>query len=378
MIRAEGRAMAAEHIPFGDLGREVREIRREVDAAVARVFDRGWFVLGGEGEAFEGEFAAFVGAEHAVGCGNGTDAITLALRALGLGPGDEVITVANTCVPTAAGIRDAGCELRLVDCDPRTLQMNPEALRRAITPSTGAVVPVHLYGSTPDMEAVQGICSEAGVPIVEDCAQAHGAAFDGRNAGTWGALSCWSFYPSKNLGAYGDGGAVATDDSALAERLRMLRNYGQRVRYHHDEEGRNSRLDEVQAAVLRAKLRHLPSWNDRRRALAARYEERLAGATTLVEVPERCTPVRHLFPVRVATERRDAVRARMQELGVDTQIHYPIPLHRQKAYAHLFAGESYPAAEAAAGELISLPLYPQLDVEEIDRVVDVFLESIES
>jgi dTDP-4-amino-4,6-dideoxygalactose transaminase len=368
-----------EVIPFGDLAREAREIRDEIDEAVARVLDRGWFVLGREGEAFEEEFAAHLGARHAVGCGNGTDAITLALRAFGLGPGDEVITAANTCVPTAAGIRDAGCELRLVDCDPDTLQMDAAALARAVTPKTRAVVPVHLYGSCPDMEAVMEVCGRAGLAVVEDCAQAHGAEVGGRRAGRWGALSAWSFYPSKNLGAYGDGGAVTTDDDALAERLRRLRNYGQRVRYYHDEEGRNSRLDEMQAAVLRVKLRHLDRWNERRRRLADIYGESLeGGGARAPRLTDTCVPARHLYPVRVPAARRDRIRDELKRRGVETQIHYPVPVHRQRAYAGMFAGAEFPAAERAAAELVTLPLYPQMEEAQVRRAAAALREITEA
>jgi dTDP-4-amino-4,6-dideoxygalactose transaminase len=364
-------------VPFGDLALEVREIRAEVDKAIARVLTRGWFVLGQEGEAFERDFAAFLGAGFAIGCGNGTDAITLALRALGLGSGDEVITVANTCVPTAAGIRDAGCALRLVDCDPITLQMDADALQSAITPSTKAVVPVHLFGSSPDMREIRRICQSAGVPIVEDCAQAHGAQSGGRPAGRWGDLSAWSFYPSKNLGAYGDGGAVVTDDPALADRVRRLRNYGQRVRYYHDEEGRNSRLDELQAAILQVKLRQLDQWNARRRQLAELYTAHLNESPIgIPRVRDDCVSARHLYPIRIANEGRDQIREALKRHGIDAQIHYPVPIHRQKAYLAEFQGHRFPAAEQAAGELLSLPLYPQLADEQVQRVASVLLESL--
>lgn len=365
-----------EKILFGNLGREVEEIRNEIDEAINRVLARGWFVLGTEGEEFESEFATFLAAKYAIGCGNGTDAITLSLRALNVGEGDEVITVANTCVPTAAGIRDAGCRLRLVDCDPATLQMSADALECALTPATRAVVPVHLYGSCPDMGRITAICRRAGVPIIEDCAQAHGASVDGRMAGRWGDLSAWSFYPSKNLGAYGDGGAVTTDDPMLAEKLRRLRNYGQRVRYYHDEEGRNSRLDEMQAAILRVKLRHLERWNARRREIAETYETLLEGSTVRVpQLSNKCISVRHLFPVRVPSERRDAVREDLKEQGIDTQIHYPVPIHLQKAYAPMFQGKRYPVAEEAAGELLTLPLYPQMNDAQVQRVTAALREN---
>ncbi len=355
-------------VRFGDLALEVDEIRAEIDEAVDRVLTRGWFVLGAEGESFESEFATWLGAEHAVGCGNGTDAITLALQALGIGAGDEVITVVNTCVPTAAGIRGAGCTLRLVDCDPRTLQIESAMVEAAITSRTRAVVAVHLYGNSPDMQALTEVCGRAGVALVEDCAQAHGTKFDGRSAGTWGVISAWSFYPSKNLGAYGDGGAVVTHDADLADRVRRLRNYGQRVRYYHDEEGRNSRLDEIQAAVLRVKLRHLGRWNEQRRHLAGRYEELLPLAVTVPLVHAGSVSSRHLFPVLVSASRRDALREELSREGIETQIHYPVPLHRQKAYMDMFVGASYRHGEDAAARLITLPLFPQLPEESVEFV----------
>jgi dTDP-3-amino-3,4,6-trideoxy-alpha-D-glucose transaminase len=357
-------------VPFGDLRREVEEIGSEVSAAIDRVMESGWFVLGEEVERFEQEFAAWLGVRQVVACGNGTDAITLALRALDLPSGAAVVTVTNTCVPSAAGIRDAGCSLRLVDCDPRTLQMDPQKLDDALSAGAAAVLPVHLFGSSPDLRAIREICDRRGVPMVEDCAQAHGGALRGIKAGTWGRLSAWSFYPSKNLGAYGDGGAVATDDSSIAAQLRQLRNYGQTVRYHHDREGRNSRLDEMQAAILRVKLRHLDRWNARRAAIAERYDTAFGALAVAIE--EGCSPSRHLYPVRCAASanERDAIRSKLLTRGVATQIHYPIPIHQQKAYAAMFAGCSFPVAEAACNSILSLPLFPQLDPAEVDYVID--------
>lgn len=290
-------------------------------------------------------------------------------------------TVTNTCVPTAVGIRATGCELKLVGCDADTLQMDAAQLKLAITERTRAVVPVHLYGACPDMEAIASVCREAKGPMVEDCAQAHGASWAGKAAGRWGIMSAWSFYPSKNLGAYGDGGAVATDDAAMAQAINRLRNYGQRVRYHHDEEGRNSRLDEIQAAILRAKLGHLSRWNEQRRALAAVYDHELAGAGAAVRipmVPAACVSACHLYPVRVEAARRDAVRDAMQERGVATQIHYPVPIHRQKAYAASFEDASFPAAEAAAGELLTLPLFPQMTPEQARQAAAALVEVLSS
>ena len=361
-------------VPFGDLARETAELGAALHDTVSRVLTRGWFVLGPELESFEETFAQLCGVRHAVGCGNGTDAITLALRALGLGGGDEVITVANTCVPTAAGIRAAGCTIRLVDCDARTLQMDVPALETAITSRTRAVVPVYLYGSAPDMRSIAEICDRKRVALVGDCAQAHGTSFHGVGAAQYGQLSTWSFYPSKNLGAYGDGGAVLTDDPALATRLRMLRNYGQSRRYHHDVEGSNSRLDELQAAILSLKLPKLELWNERRRTIAAMYGDALGEVVQIPPLEPGTTSSRHLFPIRVPSARRDAIRDSLGAAGIGTQIHYPIPLHRQRAYADSFANLSFQNAEAAAGELISLPLFPQLRDEEVHAVIDAVRE----
>ncbi len=355
--------MHAQPIPFGDLAREVAEIGGEIDAALGSVLRRGRFILGEEVAAFEREFATWIGATNAVGCASGTEAIALALLALGVGPGDEVIVPTNTCVPTATGVSMAGARPVPVDVLPDTLMIDPDAVRRALGSHTKAIVPVHLYGGPADMGALLAL----GVPIVEDCAQAHGTRYSGRAAGTIGALSCFSFYPSKNLGAYGDAGAVCTSDPELADRVRRLRHYGQSSRYVHDEEGLNSRMDEIQAAVLRVKLRHLDAWNARRRALAQLYETHLSGVTPIV-ITAGGESVHHLFPV--LTSRRDGLQAHLDARGVQTLIHYPIPLHLQPCYSHWGLGRgSFPVAERAAERLLSLPLFPQLEDREARRVV---------
>ena len=264
-------------IPFVELQSQFRQIEGEVRAAINRVLERSWYILGEEGAAFEREFAAWVGSTHAVGVGSGTDAIHLALRAAGVGYGDEVITVANTCVPTIAGIGASGATPVLVDAHPETLTLDPAMLPDALTDRTRAIVAVHLYGHPCDMDPIVAFASANGLTVLEDCAQAHGARYKGRTCGTLGHLAAFSFYPSKNLGAYGDGGAVTTSDPALDAALRKLRNYGEETRYHHVLPGFNSRLDEIQAAVLRVKLPHVEAWNAQRRALARRYEEVLAG-----------------------------------------------------------------------------------------------------
>lgn len=355
--------MQAPAIPFGDLSREVAELGPELDAAVRAVLARGRFILGDEVAAFEGDFGAYVGAAHAVGCASGTEALALALRALDVGPGDEVLLPANTCVPTATGIRMTGATPVPVDVLPDTLLLDPDAARRALGPRTKAIVPVHLYGGPADLAPLVAL----GPPVVEDCAQAHGARYRGRSVGTWGALACWSFYPSKNLGAYGDAGAVTTGDAALAARVRRLRQYGRSSRDRHDEEGLNSRMDELQAAVLRLKLRRLDGWNARRRALAAYYVRALPGLRTPA-VTAGGEAAHHLHPVLV--ERRDALRAHLAARGVQTLVHYPVPLHLEPCYAGWgFGPGAFPVAEAAAARVLSLPLFPQLADDEARAVV---------
>jgi len=354
--------MSTRAVPFGDLAREYAAIRAEIDAALGAVLARGRFVLGEEGEAFEREFAAWLGIEHAVGCASGTEAIALALLALGVGAGDEVVLPANTCVPTATGIRMTGARPVPADVDRATLQLDPAAVRRVVGSRTKAIMPVHLYGAPADLAPLL----ELDVPIVEDCAQAHGTRYRGRRAGTFGILASFSFYPSKNLGAYGDAGAVTTADPRLAERLRMLRQYGQRTRDVHELEGMNSRLDEVQAAILRVKLRHLDAWNGRRREIAQTYARELQG----VEVPQVTAggeSAHHLFPV--LTDRRDQLMTHLSRRGVTTLVHYPVPIHLHPSYRHWGLGTgSFPVAETAARRVLSLPLFPQLTDEEVLRV----------
>jgi len=357
----------SEGVPFMELAREVAAIRPEIDAAIARVLDSGWFILGNELTRFEVAFADVLGVGHAVGVGNGTDAVALALEAVGVGRGDEVITVPNTAEPTAAAIAELGATPVFVDIDAETMMMDPEQLSAAITDRTAAIVPVHLFGHPAPMEA---ILAEAGaIPVVEDCAQAMGARLGGRSVGTFGRVASFSFYPSKNLGAYGDGGAVVTDDAGLDDRLRLLRNYGQRVRYRHELPGHNSRLDELQAAILSVKLTHLDGWIERRRELADRYRRTIDHP--LAHHPGVAPGVRHvyhLYPLRVPE--RDRVQLRLAELGVATLIHYPVPLHLQPAFADLgYRPGDFPNAEAAASSMVSLPLFPQLTDDEAARVV---------
>lgn len=355
-------------IPFTDLKAAYRRLRPELDAALSRVAAGGWYVLGEEVRAFESEFAAYLGARDVVGVASGTDALLLALRACGVGPGDEVITVSHTAVATVAAIELCGATPRLVDVDPDTLTMAPDGLAAALTPRTKAVVPVHLYGGAADMEPILAFARAHGLVIIEDCAQAHGARYRDRMVGAMGDAAAFSFYPTKNLGAMGDGGAVATNRADVAERLRLLRQYGWRERYVSEIAGYNSRLDEMQAAVLRVRLRHLEAENEARRRLAGLYDAALAGLP--VRTPGVLAINRHVYHLYVIqTDRRDALQGHLRARGIATAIHYPSPVHRQPAYRHLgYAPGSLPATECAAGAILSLPMYPDL-VEEAVAVV---------
>lgn len=335
--------------------------------AIARVIDRGWFILGPELEAFESEFAAASGAAHAVGVNTGTDAIALLLRGLGIGPGDEVVTAPLSAAYTALAVMMAGARPVFADIDPERHTIDPAAVEAAITPRTAAIMPVHLYGQPADMAALTAIAQRHGLAIVEDAAQAHLATCDGAPVGSFGAGAAFSFYPTKNLGALGDGGAITTSDAALADRLKRLRNGGQRTTYQHDEFGVNSRLDEIQAAVLRERLGRLPAWTTQRRAIAARYRAGLADAAVHVPREFDAGHVYHLFVVRTA--RREAFRAHMAARGVQTLVHYPTALTRQPALASESPAHC-PEAERAAVEVCSLPLYPWMPTDVADVVAD--------
>jgi dTDP-4-amino-4,6-dideoxygalactose transaminase len=353
-------------IPLGDLRREYDRYQAEIDQAIERVLRRGWFILGDEGEAFEEEWARYCGVAHAVGVGNGTDAIQLALRAGGIGPGDEVVVPALTATFTALAVSMAGATPVFADVDPERYTLDPAALEAAITPRTAAVIPVHLYGCPADMTSIGEIARRHGLLVLEDAAQAHGARYQGTRTSGLGDVAAFSFYPSKNLGAYGDAGALVTDDAGLAAKVRMLRHGGQRRTYEHELLGTNSRLDEIQAAILRAKLPHLDRWNNRRRALAARYDAGLRECADLglPSVPDGVEHVFHLYVVR--TPLRDALRG----TGINTGIHYPQGVHLQKAYAHLgYEPGSCPHAEAAAAEVLSLPMFPQLSQSEAGQII---------
>ena len=354
-------------IPFLDVPAIYAELREEIDAAVQSVMASGAYILGPEVTAFEEEFAAYCGTEHAIGVGSGLDALRLVLLAYGVGPGDEVIVPSNTFIATWLAVSQAGGTPVAVEPDPVTHNITAEGIEPAITDRTRAIMPVHLYGQPADMDGIVALGSRHEIPVVEDAAQAQGARYKGRRAGSLGDAAGFSFYPGKNLGALGDAGAVTTDDGALAERVRMLRNYGSRQKYHHDVPGLNSRLDSLQAAVLRVKLRRLDEYNDRRRTVAAQYLQGLSGPLGLPTVPEWAEPVWHLFVVR--HPRRDELRARLGEAGVDTIIHYPIPPHRTGAYAEL-ADATLPTADQLADEVLSLPIGPHVSADDAARVIE--------
>jgi dTDP-4-amino-4,6-dideoxygalactose transaminase len=361
-------------VPFGDLKPHVAALRGEIDAALARVLDSGWFILGPEGEAFERELAQALDAPEAVAVASGTEAIQLALEALGVGAGEEVITSPLTAAFTALAVMRAGARPVFADLDPVTLNVSPEAVERALTPRTRALLPVHLYGHPADLDPLLEIARRRSIPLVEDACQAVGARYKGRLVGAISGVGALSFYPTKNLGALGDGGAVLVNDPEVGRRLRRLRNGGQADRYRHEVAGLNSRLDELQAAILRAKLRHLDRWTERRRALAARYGDGLAtAAVTLPREQPYARAVYHLYVVR--HPRRDALAAALRERGIGTLVHYPIPLHLQPAFAGLGARRGdFPVAERAAGEILSVPLYPEMTDAQAEAVIGAIRE----
>lgn len=363
-------------VPFLDLKAPYVELREELDDAWRRVMASGWYVLGKEVEAFETEFAAYCGARHCVGVANGLDALFLIVRALDIGPGDEVIVPSNTYIASWLAVSMAGATPVPVEPLEATHNLDPSLIEAAITPRTKAIMVVHLYGQPADMDPIVGLAARRGLKVIEDCAQAHGARYKGRPVGTFGQGAGFSFYPGKNLGALGDGGAVVTNDTSLGDRVRVLRNYGSREKYRNELQGVNSRLDELQAALLRVKLRYLDVWNARRRAAAARMVVDLRPATglTLPEVPSWADPVWHLLVVR--HERRDALQRSLAERGIGTMIHYPVPPHLQPAYRELgLAAGSFPVAERLAREVLSLPVGPHLDSKSQASVVAAVLDA---
>lgn len=356
-------------IPFLDLGAAYRELKPEIDAAVSRVLESGWYVLGPEVEAFEAEWATYCEAKHAVGLANGLDALTLALRALDIGPGDEVIVPSNTYIATWLAVSNVGATPVPVEPDAAIYNLDPARIEAAITPATKALLPVHLYGQPANLDPIIDIARRHKLRVIEDAAQAHGARYKGRRIGAHGDIVCWSFYPGKNLGAMGDAGAITTNDAALAERVALLRNYGSREKYVNEEPGVNSRLDPIQAAILRVKLGALDDWTERRRAIAANYTEALSDTSlALPHVPDWADPVWHLYVIR--TSERDELQARLSSAGIGTLIHYPIPPHLQQAYSGAgHSQDAFPIANRLANEVLSLPIGPQLDRSSVDQIV---------
>jgi len=356
-------------IPFLDLKPAYVELKPELDAAYARVMASGWFVLGKEVEAFEQEYAAYCGARYCVGLANGLEALELALRAWDIGAGDEVIVPSNTYIATWLAVSAVGATVVPVEPTPAGPNIDPERLAAAITPRTRVIMPVHLYGEPADMEAIMAVAQNRGLKVVEDVAQAQGAKVRGKRTGALGHAGAHSFFPTKNIGAYGDGGAVTTDDAALADRLRAMRNYGSKVKYVNIERGYNSRLDELQAAFLRVKLEKLDEWNERRRVLAARYDDRLAGIAGLglPRAPQWAEPVWHLYVVR--TQRRAELIEALDAAGIGSLVHYPIPPHLQQAYADLgLPRGTFPLAETLADSVLSLPIGPHMSADSVDAV----------
>ncbi len=363
-------------VPFSDFKAHLGPLRAEIDAAIARVLDSGWFILGPEGAAFERELARAMGGREAVAVANGTEAIQLGLEAIGVGPGDDVVTSSMSAAFTALAIERAGARPVFADVDPATLNVTPESLERVLTPKTKALLPVHLYGHPADMDGVLDLARRKGLLVLEDAAQAHAAQWRGRTVGTIASLGALSFYPTKNLGAFGDGGALLCSDAALAARLRQLRNGGQSDRYRHELSGVNSRLDEVQAAILRVKLRHLDAWTERRRAIAALYDHELDGLELgLPRERPGARAVYHLYVVR--HPRREALMDALKARGIGTLIHYPIPLHLQPAFARCGGKPGdLPAVEAAARQIFSLPIYPELTDAQVRAVARALRESL--
>jgi dTDP-4-amino-4,6-dideoxygalactose transaminase len=357
-------------IPMVDLKTQYRLIKDEIDNGILEVLDTTQFILGPNVNAFESEAAAYLGVKHAVAVASGTDALHLALAAAGIGEGDEVITSPFTFIATAEAIRYVGATPVFVDIDPHTFNIDPSAIESAVTPRTRAVLPVHLFGQPADMERIEGICARHGLLLVEDCAQSFGAAAGGRMTGSIGALGCFSFFPSKNLGCYGDGGMVTTNSDELAEQLKVLRNHGSKVRYHHSVIGYNSRLDEIQAVILRVKLKRIREYSEGRRRVAHLYSE-LLHESAVAPPCEDGKGVHVYHQYTVLTDRRDAIMAALTSAGIASAIYYPIPLHRQDVFAEEFKGVSLPVAEETANRCMSLPVFPEMTDEQVREVVAV-------
>ena len=357
-----------KQVPFLDLKTLYLELKEELDAAYLRVMESGWYILGEEGTAFEKEFAWYCDVKYCIGVGNGLDALHLILRAMDIGAGDEVIVPANTYIATWLAVTYAGATPIPVEPDERTYNIDPSLIEEAITPRTRAILPVHLYGQPADMDPILEIARRHNLKVIEDAAQAHGARYKGKRTGGLGNAAGFSFYPGKNLGAFGDGGAVTTNDDALADRVRVLRNYGSRIKYYNEVKGFNSRLDELQAAILRVKLRKLDEWNGWRKINADLYRAGLAEVPdlTLPYVPEWAEPVWHLFVVR--TPERERLQKHLADCGIQTLIHYPVPPHKQEAYCEM-ASITLPISEKIHREVLSLPMGPAMRIDELKRII---------
>ncbi|WP_297480007.1 DegT/DnrJ/EryC1/StrS aminotransferase family protein [Thermococcus sp.] len=356
-------------IPLVDLKREYREIKEEIDLAIGRVLERGWFILGEELVAFEREFGQYIGTKHVIGVNSGSDALYLAVKALGIGKGDEVITVSHTFISTVDAITRNGARPVFVDIDPETYTMDVSQLENAITERTKAIIPVHIYGHPADMAPIMEIANDYGLYVIEDASQAHGAEYKGKKVGSIGHVSCFSFYPTKNLGAYGDAGAIATNDDELADKLRMMRNYGSPRKYYHEFVGVNSRLDEIQAAVLRVKLKYLDKWNQRRRKIARVYKELLRDTDIITPIEkEWAKHVYHLYVVQHG--KRDELEKCLLSKGIHVQIHYPVPVHLQPAYTKLGFNVELPITERVSQRILSIPMSPWLSEEEVKYVAE--------
>lgn len=364
-------------VRFVDLSAQHKPLEPELKDVFSRVLANGSFVLGPEVEKFEKMFAVYCHTEHCVTVTNGTAALQLLLEGLGVGPGDEVITVAHTFIATAEAINAAGARPVFVDIDPLSYTMDPTKLESAITSKTKAIIPVHLYGQPADMDAINSVAAKHGIPVIEDSCQAHGAKYKGRPTGSLGTAACFSFYPSKNLGACGEGGAVTTNDAELAKRIRMLRDHGSVKKYEHDFPAYNLRLEGIQGGVLATKLPHLDGWNDNRRVLAARYRELFAGSK--VVTPREMDYSHHVYHLYVVVvEDRDALKKALSEHGIENGLHYPVPLHMQKAYAYLGYKEGdFPISEHVAENHVSLPMYAELPIEHVEHVAKTVLEVLE-
>jgi dTDP-4-amino-4,6-dideoxygalactose transaminase len=364
------------NIPMVDLKIQFESLREEIEAGIRGVLETTQFILGPAGRKLEEQVAAYCGVRHAIGVSSGTDALHLALRAAGIGPGDEVITSPFTFIATAEAISYVGAKPVFVDIDAQTFNIDVQLIEAAITERTRAILPVHLFGQPADLQPIQEICRRHNLLLIEDCAQSFGAAYGERMTGALGQLGCFSFFPSKNLGCYGDGGMIITDDDRLAEEVRVLRNHGSRERYHHAIIGYNSRLDELQAVILLAKFKHIDTYNGRRRENAHRYTERLRGSDITPPVEDgKGLHVYHQYTI--LSERRDDLHKALTAAGIASAVYYPIPLHQQEVYRGLYDQLSFPVAEQTARQVLSLPMYPEMTEEQIDRVCEVLLQAAE-